>query len=99
MRARRQERREERRGGDGGTNRYQMRQKLVSFGDDFYIENSAGQKVFKVDGKMLRVRDTFSFAICKAMSCAKFKRNWHVSRIPWKSKAPMENGSQWSKRL
>jgi uncharacterized protein YxjI len=61
MRARRQERREERRGGDGGTNRYQMRQKLVSFGDDFYIENSAGQKVFKVDGKMLRVRDTLFF--------------------------------------
>jgi uncharacterized protein YxjI len=38
-----------------------MRQKLVSFGDDFYIENSAGQKVFKVDGKMLRVRDTLFF--------------------------------------
>ena len=61
MRARRQEMREERRGAGGGTNRYQMRQKLVSFGDDFYIENSAGQKVFKVDGKVLRVRDTLFF--------------------------------------
>lgn len=44
-----------------GTNQYQMRQKLVSFGDDFYIENSAGQKVYKVDGKVLRVRDTLFF--------------------------------------
>ena len=61
MRARRQERREERREEGSRSNRYQMRQKLVAFGDDFYIENSAGQKVFKVDGKMLRVRDTLFF--------------------------------------
>jgi uncharacterized protein YxjI len=38
-----------------------MRQKLIAFGDDFYIENEAGQKVFKVDGKVLRVRDTLKF--------------------------------------
>jgi uncharacterized protein YxjI len=38
-----------------------MRQKLVAFGDDFYIENDQGQKVFKVDGKVLRVRDTLKF--------------------------------------
>lgn len=45
----------------GTANRYQMREKLVSFGDDFWIENESGQKVFKVDGKMLRVRDTLFF--------------------------------------
>jgi uncharacterized protein YxjI len=38
-----------------------MRQKLVAFGDDFYIENEQGKKVFKVDGKALRVRDTLYF--------------------------------------
>jgi len=38
-----------------------MRQKLIAFGDDFYIENQAGQRVFKVDGKVLRVRDTLVF--------------------------------------
>jgi len=42
-------------------NRYQMRQKLVAFGDDFYIENEHGQRVFRVDGKALRVRDTLNF--------------------------------------
>jgi hypothetical protein len=31
---------------------------LVSFGDDFWIENEQGQRAFKMDGKMLRVRDT-----------------------------------------
>jgi uncharacterized protein YxjI len=38
-----------------------MRQKMVTIGDDFWIENAAGQKVFKVDGKALRVRDTLKF--------------------------------------
>jgi uncharacterized protein YxjI len=38
-----------------------MREKMVSIGDDFWIENNHGQKVFKVDGKALRVRDTLKF--------------------------------------
>ncbi|MCB0170243.1 MAG: LURP-one-related family protein [Anaerolineae bacterium] len=38
-----------------------MRQKLIAFGDDFWIENEDGDKVYKVDGKMLRVRDTLFF--------------------------------------
>ena len=35
-----------------------MREKLVSIGDDFWIENEGGQRSFKVDGKALRVRNT-----------------------------------------
>jgi uncharacterized protein YxjI len=38
-----------------------MRQKMVAIGDDFWIENDKGQKVFKVDGKALRVRQTLVF--------------------------------------
>ena len=55
-RGRREQRQEERQTfGRGGTaTRYRMRQKLVAFGDDFWIENEGGQRVFKVDGKMLR---------------------------------------------
>ena len=64
------ERREERREGpapaagapgpaaSGGSQRYKMTEKLASIGDDFWIENGAGQRVFKVDGKAVRVRDT-----------------------------------------
>jgi len=56
----RQDRREDRGpgGGGGGANHYQMRQKMVSIGDDFWIENDRGEKVYKVDGKALRVRQT-----------------------------------------
>jgi uncharacterized protein YxjI len=53
------ERREDR--GDGGSKHYQMRQNLVSIGDDFWIENERGQRTFKVDGKALRVRQTLIF--------------------------------------
>jgi uncharacterized protein YxjI len=38
-----------------------MREKMISIGDDFWIENGAGQKVFKVDGKALRIRETLQF--------------------------------------
>ena len=61
---RREERREERRGGPGGgeeRTHYQMREKLASIGDDFWIENNRGEKVYKVDGKALRVRQTMIF--------------------------------------
>jgi uncharacterized protein YxjI len=62
----RQERREERGPGGGGpggggANHYQMRQKIVAIGDDFWIENDRREKVFKVDGKALRVRQTLIF--------------------------------------
>ena len=43
------------------TTRYKIRQKLVSIGDDFWIENDKGKKVFKVDGKVLRIRKTLVF--------------------------------------
>ncbi len=38
--------------------RYRMQEKLIAIGDDFWIENEAGQRAFKVDGKAIRVRDT-----------------------------------------
>ncbi len=63
MRGRREERREERRGDGAGptTQHYQMRQKMVSIGDDYWIENDRRERMFKVDGKALRVRQTLIF--------------------------------------
>lgn len=43
------------------TTRYKIRQNLISIGDDFWIENEEGKKVFKVDGKVLRIRKTLVF--------------------------------------
>ena len=47
-----------RRGDDLGGSQYRMREKMFSIGDDFWIEDSEGNRIFKVNGKALRVRDT-----------------------------------------
>jgi uncharacterized protein YxjI len=39
---------------------YQLRRKLFSIGEDYWIENDQGQHMFKVDGKVLRIRETFA---------------------------------------
>src|SRR2546426_3231597 len=44
-----------------GGGRYRMRQKLVSFGDDYWIENAHGQRVYFVDGKAFRLREHLAF--------------------------------------
>jgi uncharacterized protein YxjI len=35
-----------------------MTQRLISIGDDYYVEDQTGRKAFKIDGKALRVRET-----------------------------------------
>ncbi len=57
---RREGRREEREtfGARGNADRYQMREKLLSIGDDFWIEDESGRRAFKVNGKALRLRKT-----------------------------------------
>ena len=69
----RREERQERRGGGVEKNRYQMRQKLVSIGDDLWIENEHGEKVYKVDGKALRVRRTLIFEDRNGQELAKIQ--------------------------
>jgi len=77
-RAERQERREERRGGDddedddssedeGGCKTFAMREKLLTFGDDFTIEKLSrrrggrkGRPAYYCDNKIVRVRETFN---------------------------------------
>jgi uncharacterized protein YxjI len=39
--------------------RYRMRQRLISIGDDYWIEHEDGRRAFRVDGKALRLRETF----------------------------------------
>jgi uncharacterized protein YxjI len=63
FRGRREQRQEDRQEfGRGGTaEHYQMRQNLISIGDDFWIENDRRERKFKVDGKALRIRQTLIF--------------------------------------
>ena len=53
--------------------RYKMKNKLVSFGGDSYIENAKGERVFKVNGKMLRIRDTIIFEDLNGVELAKIQ--------------------------
>jgi uncharacterized protein YxjI len=77
MRDRRQDRREDRGpGGPGGAGAggtvYQMREKLASIGDDFWIEAN-GQRAFKVDGKAVRVRDTLAIRNAQGVEVARLQ--------------------------
>jgi uncharacterized protein YxjI len=55
LRDRRQERRQE-----PGESHYQLREKMFSIGDDYWIETGRSERAFKVNGKALRVRDTLA---------------------------------------
>ena len=63
----------------GGTTHYRMRQRLASIGDDFWIENEAGERVYKVDGKALRLRKTLVFEDASGHELAKIQER--VARI------------------
>ena len=45
--------------GPSAGSRYQLSQRLFAIGDDYWIEDDQGQRAFRVDGKALRVRQTF----------------------------------------
>lgn len=58
---------------DAGTQRFQMRERLVSIGDDYWIEDGDGRRAFKVDGKVARVRDTFVLRDAEGQVVAKIQ--------------------------
>jgi uncharacterized protein YxjI len=39
--------------------RYQMQEKLLSIGDDYWIDDESGNHVFRVNGMAMRIRQTF----------------------------------------
>ena len=48
-------------GNPAGINRYIMRQRMVALGQDFVINNAAGQPVFKIDGKVRMIKESLKF--------------------------------------
>jgi uncharacterized protein YxjI len=56
--------------------RYQIRQKMFSIGDDFWIENQHGERVFKVDGKALRLRKTLIFEDLNGNKLCQIQERW-----------------------
>jgi uncharacterized protein YxjI len=58
---------------DRDATRYQMRQRMLSIGDDYTIENERGERVFKLDGKALRIRKTILFKDMDGRELAKIQ--------------------------
>jgi uncharacterized protein YxjI len=50
-----------------------MQQKLVAIGDDSWIEDEAGNRVFKANGKAARLRDTFVLEDASGRRVARIK--------------------------
>jgi uncharacterized protein YxjI len=64
---------------DDGGPRYQMREKMLAVGHDYWIEDAEGRKAFKVDGKALRIRDTFVLEDASGNEVAKIQeRKLHI---------------------
>ena len=59
--------------------RYQMRERMISIGDDYTIENDRGERVYKLDGKALRIRKTIVFKDMDGRELAKIQeRMLHI---------------------
>jgi uncharacterized protein YxjI len=58
-----------------GTHRYRMHEKLMSIGDDSWVEDEQGHKAFRIDGKAMRVRDTVVLEDPEGQEVASFQRH------------------------
>jgi uncharacterized protein YxjI len=67
--------------------RYLLREKLLSIGDDFWIKNDQGERIFYVDAKVLRVRDTVLIKDRSEMNWSSFRSGCCGPAIPWPSSA------------
>ena len=59
--------------GGGASRTFQMREKLMSVGDDYWIEDESGHRAYKVDGKAMHVRDTFILEDAEGREVAKIQ--------------------------
>lgn len=53
--------------------RYQMRERAIAIGDDFWVEDDQGHRAFKVDGKALRIRSTFVLTDAQGAEVARIR--------------------------
>ncbi len=53
--------------------RFQLRQDLISIGDDYWIEDDSGSRRYRVNGKAVRFRDTWILEDAHGHDVAKIK--------------------------
>ena len=76
-----------RRGPDGP--KFMMREKLLAIGDDFWIEDDEGHKVYKVNGKAVRARETFILEDANGNEVSKIQEK----KLSVRDKLTIERGS------
>ena len=67
-----------------------MREKLLSVGDDFWIENDRGEHAYKVDGKALRFRQTFVLEDASGEAVARIQER----KLSIRDKLAIERGGE-----
>jgi uncharacterized protein YxjI len=67
-----------------------MHEKLASIGDDAWIEDDHGDRIYKIDGKALRLRDTFILEDRNGNEVAKI----HEKKLSIRDTMKVERGDQ-----
>jgi uncharacterized protein YxjI len=67
-----------------------MKQRLASIGDDFWIEDEEGNRAFRVDGKRVRVRNTFVLEDASGREVAKIQER----KVSVRDKVAIERDDQ-----
>ncbi len=75
-----------------------MRQKLVSIGDDYWIENERRERAYKVDGKALRVRQTLIFEDRDGRELCKIQERMLRIKDSMEIETPAASAWRWSRR-
>src|SRR5512132_532230 len=85
--------------GPAAGSRYRMRERLLSIGDDYWIENEDGGRAFRVDGKALRIRKTFVLEDAGGQEVAKIKERKLSVRDRMEIERPGRGGATVKKAL
>ena len=74
--------------------KFQMRERMFSVGDDHWITTEHGDKAFLVDGKVLRISDTFELKDVNGVQVAVIKKKL-ITPFHDKYEAKLEDGREW----
>jgi uncharacterized protein YxjI len=67
-----------------------MRQRMLSIGDDYWIEDGEGHRAFRVNGKALRMRQTFVLEDAQGNEVAKIQER----KLSIRDKMAIERGGE-----
>ena len=69
--------------------KFRMREKIMAIGDDYWIEDEDGNKLYKVNGKAARLRETFILEDASGAELSKIQEK----KLTVRDKMTIERGS------